>query len=106
MQYKGQRLRNCALLGMTAGLAAFFGVALGGELLLLACRSKSLLRLHSAWHLLACMAGSMCCSNLDSMDKASSLGGPAAATAGLLLPLDVALLQGTHLGHCAWPMTV
>lgn len=34
LQYKGQRLRNCALLGMTAGLAAFFGVALGGELLL------------------------------------------------------------------------
>ena len=27
---KGQRLRNCALMGMTAGLAAFFGVALGG----------------------------------------------------------------------------
>ena len=30
--YKGHNLRNCALLGMTAGLAAFFGVALGGEL--------------------------------------------------------------------------
>ena len=29
--YKGHTLRNCALLGMTAGLAAFFGVALGGE---------------------------------------------------------------------------
>ena len=29
--YKGHNLRNCALLGMTAGLAAFFGVALGGE---------------------------------------------------------------------------
>lgn len=27
---KGQHLRNCALMGMTAGLAAFFGVALGG----------------------------------------------------------------------------
>ena len=27
---RGQRLRNCALMGMTAGLAAFFGVALGG----------------------------------------------------------------------------
>lgn len=27
---RGQMLRNCALMGMTAGLAAFFGVALGG----------------------------------------------------------------------------
>lgn len=27
---RGQHLRNCALMGMTAGLAAFFGVALGG----------------------------------------------------------------------------
>ena len=31
LHFKGQRLRNCALMGMTAGLAAFFGVALGGE---------------------------------------------------------------------------
>lgn len=30
---RGQMLRNCALMGMTAGLAAFFGVALGGLLL-------------------------------------------------------------------------
>ena len=30
--FKGHNLRNCALLGMTAGLAAFFGVALGGTL--------------------------------------------------------------------------
>lgn len=29
---RGQMLRNCALMGMTAGLAAFFGVALGGSL--------------------------------------------------------------------------
>ncbi|CAL8470569.1 g10111 [Coccomyxa elongata] len=29
---RGQHLRNCALMGMTAGLAAFFGVALGGSL--------------------------------------------------------------------------
>lgn len=28
---RGQHLRNCALMGMTAGLAAFFGVALGGQ---------------------------------------------------------------------------
>ncbi len=27
---KGQVLRNCALIGMAAGLAAFFGVSLGG----------------------------------------------------------------------------
>ncbi|KAK9829338.1 hypothetical protein WJX72_005245 [[Myrmecia] bisecta] len=30
--FQGQKLRNCALMGMTAGLAAFFGVALGGSL--------------------------------------------------------------------------
>lgn len=29
---RGQHLRNCALMGMTAGLAAFFGVALGGAI--------------------------------------------------------------------------
>ena len=28
--YDGARLRNCALIGMAAGLAAFFGVSLGG----------------------------------------------------------------------------
>lgn len=28
--FRGHRLRNMTLLGMTAGLAAFFGVALGG----------------------------------------------------------------------------
>ena len=28
--FTGHRLRNMTLLGMTAGLAAFFGVALGG----------------------------------------------------------------------------
>lgn len=28
--FSGHRLRNMTLLGMTAGLAAFFGVALGG----------------------------------------------------------------------------
>ena len=30
--FRGKRLRECALMGMTAGLAAFFGVALGGSL--------------------------------------------------------------------------
>jgi hypothetical protein len=30
--YDGARLRNCALIGMAAGLAAFFGVSLGGEI--------------------------------------------------------------------------
>lgn len=29
--FTGHRLRNMTLLGMTAGLAAFFGVALGGK---------------------------------------------------------------------------
>lgn len=29
--YRGAQLRNFALIGMSAGLAAFFGVALGGE---------------------------------------------------------------------------
>ena len=33
MGFTGHRLRNMTLLGMTAGLAAFFGVALGGTLL-------------------------------------------------------------------------
>ncbi len=28
--YRGAPLRNCALIGMSAGLSAFFGVALGG----------------------------------------------------------------------------
>lgn len=28
--YTGRNLRCCAIMGMTAGLAAFFGVALGG----------------------------------------------------------------------------
>ena len=31
LKYKGSALRNCALIGMAAGLAAFFGVSLGGE---------------------------------------------------------------------------
>ncbi len=31
LQAKGAVLRNCALIGMAAGLAAFFGVSLGGE---------------------------------------------------------------------------
>ncbi|KAL3161825.1 hypothetical protein ABBQ38_008915 [Trebouxia sp. C0009 RCD-2024] len=39
--YKGQKLRNCALLGMTAGLAAFFGVALGGSLFALEVLHRS-----------------------------------------------------------------
>lgn len=30
--YRNKELRNCAIMGMTAGLAAFFGVALGGSL--------------------------------------------------------------------------
>ena len=29
--YRHRELRNCAIMGMTAGLAAFFGVALGGD---------------------------------------------------------------------------
>lgn len=29
--YRHRQLRNCAIMGMTAGLAAFFGVALGGD---------------------------------------------------------------------------
>lgn len=33
LQAKGAVLRNCALIGMAAGLAAFFGVSLGGEAL-------------------------------------------------------------------------
>lgn len=32
MGYRNRQLRNCAIMGMTAGLAAFFGVALGGSL--------------------------------------------------------------------------
>ena len=31
--FKGHNLHNCALLGMTAGLAALFGVALRGALI-------------------------------------------------------------------------
>lgn len=31
--YQHRQLRNCAIMGMTAGLAAFFGVALGGKML-------------------------------------------------------------------------
>ena len=30
--YRNRQLRNCAIMGMTAGLAAFFGVALGGDI--------------------------------------------------------------------------
>lgn len=41
LRYKGQKLRNCALLGMTAGLAAFFGVALGGSLFALEVLHRS-----------------------------------------------------------------
>ena len=35
---RGKRLRDAALMGMTAGLAAFFGVALGGSLFALEAR--------------------------------------------------------------------
>ena len=34
-----KRLRDAALMGMTAGLAAFFGVALGGSLFALEARA-------------------------------------------------------------------
>lgn len=37
---RGQMLRNCALMGMTAGLAAFFGVALGGLLTVCALAAR------------------------------------------------------------------
>jgi len=39
--FRGKRLRDCALMGMTAGLAAFFGVALGGSLFALEARCTS-----------------------------------------------------------------
>ena len=35
--FRGHRLRNMTLLGMTAGLAAFFGVALGGAYIRMCC---------------------------------------------------------------------
>lgn len=34
LHYEGARLRNCALIGMAAGLAAFFGVSLGGGVMI------------------------------------------------------------------------
>ena len=39
--YRHRQLRNCAIMGMTAGLAAFFGVALGGDLLFCFCHEYS-----------------------------------------------------------------
>jgi len=39
--FRGKRLRDCALMGMTAGLAAFFGVALGGSLFALEARATA-----------------------------------------------------------------
>jgi H+/Cl- antiporter ClcA len=56
---KGQRLRNCALMGMTAGLAAFFGVALGGACLLASCCMQASL-LHSAWEARSQLSGPRC----------------------------------------------
>lgn len=38
---RGKRLRDAALMGMTAGLAAFFGVALGGSLFALEARAHA-----------------------------------------------------------------
>ena len=41
---RGKRLRDAALMGMTAGLAAFFGVALGGSLFALEARPQTMSR--------------------------------------------------------------